>query len=66
MDNGDDRKLSQILFEQLSAARPGGNLNFTERRIIKDLEEFETNVDPEMGLSASPLRDNIYEWHCNI
>ena len=23
-------------------------------------------MDPELGLSASPLRNNIYEWHANI
>jgi ubiquitin-protein ligase len=59
-------KLSKIIFDKLTEEKHGENLNFTEKRILKDLEEFETQVDPAMGISATPLLENIYEWHCNI
>lgn len=64
--NNNSEPLSKILFDELSAAHKDGNLNFTEKRILKDLKEFETQVDPEMGISASPIPGNIYEWHANI
>jgi ubiquitin-protein ligase len=57
---------SQILRQQLIDGKKGGNLNFTEKRILKDLEEFEFNVNPEMGISAKPLKESIYKWHANI
>ena len=57
---------SKILREKLISEKAGGNLNFTEKRILKDLEEFEFNVSPDMGISARPLKDTIYKWHANI
>ena len=57
---------SQILRNELMNSNNGGNLNYTEKRILKDLEEFEFNVNPEMGLSAKPLKETIYKWHANI
>ena len=62
----DNQLYSQILKEQLIKEKNGNNLNYTEKRILKDLEEFETNVNPEMGISAKPLKDTIYTWHANI
>lgn len=57
---------SKILKQKLMDEKKGGNLNYTEKRILKDLEEFEFNVNPEMGISARPLNDTIYKWHANI
>lgn len=41
-------------------------LNFTEKRLIVDLEEMEEKVDPTLGVSALPLKDNLMKWHANI
>ena len=41
-------------------------LNFSEKRLILDLEEMEEKVDPSMGISAQPLKDNLFLWHANI
>lgn len=57
---------SKILKQKLMNDKKGGNLNYTEKRILKDLEEFEFNVNPEMGISARPLNETIYKWHANI
>ena len=42
------------------------DISYSHKRILKDLEEFEFNVDPTMGISASPITGNIFEWHANI
>ena len=63
---GGNAPYSKILRDKLQSERVGGNLNYTEKRILKDLEEFEFNVSPDMGLSARPLKDTIYKWHANI
>lgn len=34
------------------------------RRLTKDLEELQQS--PVNGVSASPLDDNMFEWHCNF
>jgi hypothetical protein len=50
----------------LLTKKKGENLNAAEKRIIMDVEEFESKVDPSQGISALPLRSNIYEWHANV
>jgi len=35
-------RYSVILTKQIIASKKGENLNFTEKRIVKDIEEFET------------------------
>jgi ubiquitin-protein ligase len=34
--------------------------------LIKDLEELEEQVDPSLGVSAQPLKNNLMKWHANI
>lgn len=34
------------------------------KRLLSDMKELEEN--PIEGVSASPLQDNIFEWHCNL
>jgi ubiquitin-protein ligase len=41
-------------------------LNYAEKRLILDLEEMEEKVDPALGISAQPLKDNLMKWHANI
>ena len=62
----DVQSYSKILRQQLVQEKANGNLNYTEKRILKDLEEFEFNVNPDMGISARPLKESIYKWHANI
>jgi ubiquitin-protein ligase len=40
--------------------------NYTEKRLLLDLEEMEEKVDPGLGISAMPLNDNLMKWHANI
>ncbi|CAI2366739.1 unnamed protein product [Moneuplotes crassus] len=61
-----ENSLVYKLRQELISSKSGGNLNYTEKRILKDLEEFQYNVNPEMGISAMPLKDNIYKWVANI
>jgi ubiquitin-protein ligase len=41
-------------------------LNYAEKRLLKDLEELEEQVDPTLGISAAPLKDNLMKWHANM
>lgn len=34
------------------------------RRLLQDLREIQEN--PIMNVSAAPLEDNMFEWHCNF
>ena len=61
---GNQNLLSKMFQQQLEKNKKF--LNYSEKRILKDLAELECNVDPEMGISARPLDGTIFKWHANI
>jgi ubiquitin-protein ligase len=56
--------LSEIIRAELASVN--NNLSFTQTRLLKDLNELETQIDPDLGISARPLDKNLHEWHANI
>lgn len=63
MESTTKSAVRNAFIKQIEAKR---KLTYTEKRLIKDLEELEESVDPSLGISAQPLKDNLMEWHANI
>ncbi|CDW80044.1 ubiquitin-conjugating enzyme family protein [Stylonychia lemnae] len=63
MESNSKSELRNNFIKSIEKTRP---LNYSEKRIILDLEEMEEKVDPQLGISALPLKDNIMVWHANI
>lgn len=39
---------------------------FSEKRLMKDLQEIENEKIPTCGVTARPLENTLYTWHANI
>ena len=63
MESNSKSVVRNAFIKQIEVSR---KLNFTEKRLMKDLEEIEEKVDPSLGISAQPLKDNLMKWHANI
>ena len=50
----------------IKSIEAGRKLNYSEKRLILDLEEMEEKVDPSLGISAQPLKGYLMKWHANI
>ncbi len=42
------------------------NQTYSQKRLIKDLEQIENEKIPTVGVTARPLENNLYVWHANI
>lgn len=63
MESNSKSELRNKLIKDIEKAR---HLTFAEKRLIKDLEELEEQVDPQLGVAALPLEGNLFKWHANI
>jgi ubiquitin-protein ligase len=63
MESNTKSELRNKFIKAIEKTRP---LNYSEKRIILDLEEMEEKVDPTLGISALPLKDNLMIWHANV
>ena len=54
---------NQALLRTLASKDP---LNFTTRRLLRDLKEFDKNKIPTVGVSARPMDDDLFTWHANL
>ena len=40
--------------------------NFATKRLLKDIEEFQNNKIPTVGVAACNMDDDLFTWHANI
>ena len=57
---------SEVRNTFIKSIEAGRKLNYSEKRLILDLEEMEEKVDPSLGISAQPLKGELMKWHANI
>lgn len=63
MESTTQSVVRNTFIKQIEAKR---KLTYAEKRLVKDLEELEEQVDPSLGLSAQPIKDSLMKWHANI
>lgn len=39
---------------------------YSQKRLIKDLQEIEKEKIPTVGVTARPLENDMFVWHANI